>query len=262
MVVEDSGREHRARGTGGGQFTGKVGARPSGSVSRPVSVELARVLESAARLQAIVPDATLVGGTAAAYYAGHRFSLDHDHVLPDLAARFEAVLEALEREADFVLNRVTPGKIILGTLGGIETGVRQLIRTRPLEVASVSLRNDATVRVPTEAEILRIKGFLVVKRNQVRDYLDVAALAEHLGIPEAAAALARIDEFYRDDTATAQRAPVRDQLLRQLADPAPADAGVIGQLGAYKGLARRWQDWAEVTGVCRAVASTMLNQVE
>lgn len=55
-------------------------------------------------------------------------SPDHDHVLSDLSQRFDAVLEALEADPEFVLNRVAHGKIILGELGGIETGIRQLTR--------------------------------------------------------------------------------------------------------------------------------------
>ena len=58
--------------------------------------ELVRVLESAARLQEVVPDAVLVGGSAAALWANHRFSYDHDHVLQDLSDRFDTVLEAIE----------------------------------------------------------------------------------------------------------------------------------------------------------------------
>ena len=57
---------------------------------------LARVLASAARLQEVVPDAVLVGGSAAAYYAAHRESFDHDHVLEDLVERYDEVLEAVE----------------------------------------------------------------------------------------------------------------------------------------------------------------------
>jgi hypothetical protein len=39
------------------------------------------VLSSSARLQRILPDAVLVGGTASAIHAEHRFSRDADHVL-------------------------------------------------------------------------------------------------------------------------------------------------------------------------------------
>ena len=79
------------------------------------SPELLAVLESASRLQQMVPDAVLVGGSAAALYAGHRDSYDHDHdrVLADLRDRFDVVLEALESEGEWVTNRVVPGKVIL-----------------------------------------------------------------------------------------------------------------------------------------------------
>jgi hypothetical protein len=41
-----------------------------------------QVLSAAARLQQVLPDAVLVGGTASAIHAQHRFSRDADHVLP------------------------------------------------------------------------------------------------------------------------------------------------------------------------------------
>lgn len=48
-----------------------------------------KVLSSAARLQRIVPEAILVGGTAAALFAKHRFSRDADHVIPDLRTKLD-----------------------------------------------------------------------------------------------------------------------------------------------------------------------------
>jgi hypothetical protein len=219
--------------------------------------ELVRVLQSAAKLQEIVPDAVLVGGAAAALWANHRSSYDHDHVLEDLAERFDAVLEAIEATDGWVTNRVTPGRIILGELGDIESGVRQLIRNEPLDVAEVTLPSGQTLRVPTPDETLRVKGYLIVRRNQVRDYLDVAALSDRFGIPHAAEVFGHIDDYYSD-----QRGPeaqgVATQLARQLADPRPADARTIKQLRQYKGLDARWTDWKNVTGVCRSVAVEMV----
>ncbi|MGA2827835.1 MAG: hypothetical protein ABSF03_17180 [Streptosporangiaceae bacterium] len=218
--------------------------------------DLVRVLESAARLQAVVPDAILVGGSAAALWASHRTSFDHDHVLADLNVRFDTILEAIEATEGWVTNRVTPGKIILGELGDIESGVRQLIRSRPLEVTEVELPSGQKLRVPTPEETLRIKGYLVVRRNQVRDYLDVAALSDRYGIPQSGQVLARIDLYYTD-----QRGPdaqgVATQLARQLADPRPADQRTIRQLDSYKGLDARWATWGTVTGVCRSLAAEM-----
>lgn len=46
------------------------------------STLLAEVLSSAARLQRIVPDEVLVGGTAVALHVGHRESFDHDQTRP------------------------------------------------------------------------------------------------------------------------------------------------------------------------------------
>lgn len=219
--------------------------------------ELVRVLESAARLQAVVPDAVLVDGSAAALWANHRSSHDHDHVLQDLGARFDVVLDAVESTDGWVTNGVTPGKIIPGELGDIESGVRRLIRNRPLEVTEVTLPSGHALRVPAPDEILRIKGYLVVRRNQVRDYLDVAALADRAGIAHAADVLSRIDLYYSD-----QRGPgpegVATQLARQLADPRPADVRTTQQLGQYKDPDARWADWSNVTGVCRAVAVEMV----
>jgi hypothetical protein len=218
--------------------------------------DLVRVLESAALLQAVVPDAVLVGGSAAALWASHRTSFDHDHVLADLSARFDAVLEAIEATDGWVTNRVTPGKIILGELGDIESGVRQLIRTSPLEVTEVKLPSGHKLRVPTADETLRIKGYLIVRRNQVRDYLDVAALSDRYGIPHSGEVLRYIDRYYND-----QRGPdaegVATQLVRQLAEVRPADRRTVSQLSSYKGLDARWTNWENVTGVCRAVATEM-----
>ena len=204
----------------------------------------------------MVPDAVLVGGSAAALYAGHRDSYDHDHVLPDLRERFDVVLEALESEGEWVTNRVVPGKVILGQLGDVEAGVRQMIRTRPLEIVHITLPSGRVLTIPTAAETLRIKGFLIVRRNQTRDYLDVAALADRYGLHEAAGVLARIDDYYVDQHGEGRG--VAAQLARQLADPRPKDSSVTRQLDAYRNLAPRWTNWAEVRSVCQELAAEML----
>lgn len=227
-----------------------------GEFPATASPDLLAVLESASRLQQMVPDAVLVGGSAAALYAGHRDSNDHDHVLADLRERFDVVLEALESEGEWVTNRVVPGKVILGQLGDIEAGVRQMIRTRPLEIARITLPSGRALTIPTAAETLRIKGFLIVRRNQTRDYLDVAALADRYGLHEAAGVLARIDDYYVDQHGEGRG--VAAQLARQLADPRPKDSSVTRQLDAYRNLAPRWTDWAEVRSVCQELAAGML----
>jgi hypothetical protein len=213
------------------------------------------VLEKAALLQELVPGAVLVGGSAAALHAHHRESRDHDHVVADLAERFDSILENLEALGDWSTARVQPGKIILGELGGIETGVRQLLRGRPLESTEVEVRGRRLL-VPSAAEILRIKAWLALQRNQTRDYLDIAALAEGMGLDEAAGVLRGIDDYYAD----VNRRPeaVATQLARQLADPRPRDAEVTAQLASYKALDPRWHEWAAVEAVLADVAQRMV----
>jgi hypothetical protein len=220
------------------------------------SPALLAVLESAARLQELIPDAVLVGGSAAALYAGHRDSFDHDHVLAELAERFDLVLEALESEGEWVTNRVQPGKLILGRLGDIEAGVRQMIRTTPLEIVEVALPSGRRLRAPTAAETLRVKGFLIVRRNRTRDYLDVVALADRLGREDAAPVLAGIDAYYADQHEGGRG--VAAQLARQLADPRPADVSVTRQLASYRNLDERWTDWKTVRAACKELAVAML----
>lgn len=220
------------------------------------SPALLRVLESAARLQELVPDAVRVGGSVAAMYAGHRDSYDHDHVVLNLADRFDAVLDAVESEDGWVTNRLVPGKLILGQIGDIETGVRQLIRKRPLETSEIILPSGLRLTIPTDDETLRIKAFLIVRRNQTRDYLDVAALAERVGPTAAAHTLRRIDDYYADQRGDGDG--VASQVYRQLSDPRPKDTATTRQLTTYKNLAPRWQEWKAVVEMCRAVADAMI----
>jgi len=102
--------------------------------------------------------------------------IDGDHVLSDLRERFDEVLATLEAAAGWSTERVQRPVLILGQLDGVLTGVRQLRRTRPLEIEEV-----AGLRVPTLEEMTRIKAWLLVIRHTVRDYLDTVVLCERLG---------------------------------------------------------------------------------
>lgn len=206
-------------------------------------------------LQELVPGAVLVRGSAAAVHAAHRVSLDYEHVIADLAERFDLILERLEALGDWSMARAQPGKIILGELGGIETGIRQLIRGRPLEVTGVEIEGK-TVVAPTIEEALRIKAWLALSRNQTRDYQDIAALADRMGPEEAAATLRGIDDYYGEINRRPEA--VASQLVRQLADPRPRDADVTTQLASYKALQPRWHDWSAVRSVLGELARRMV----
>ena len=92
--------------------------------------------------------------------------------------------------------------------------VRQLVRRRPLEVEQVMV-GGRPLRVPTLEEILRIKAWLVLRRNATRDHLDVVALADRLGLSEAAGVILGMDDYYEDQVGPGGRR-VATQLARQL----------------------------------------------
>lgn len=225
------------------------------------SVNLEAVLASAARLQEIVPDAVLVGGSAAALYAGHRESFDHYHVLADLVDRYADVVEAVEASDGWVtsVRASSPPVTLLGSLDGIEAGLRQLRRTRPLEVEDMMV-GERSLRVPTVEECLRIKAYLVVQRNQTRDYLDVVALVARLGVAEAVEVLRGMDTYYSDRSGESDS--VLTALVQRLSEPAPRDTRVTRQLSRYKGLESRWHDWSTIVGACHGLADSIMDTVE
>jgi len=214
-----------------------------------------QVLSSAAHLQRILPDAVLVGGTAAAIYAEHRFSNDADHVLTDLRQRFDQVLAELESVAGWKTARIRPPVQILGSLDGIDTGVRQLIRDQPLETTEIE-RFGQLLTVPTLPEILRIKAVLILKRNATRDYLDFAALADHMGNERLLLALRSFDTLYPQPNGES----ALQQLQIQLASPLPYDLDLVN-LAEYKHLAPKWHDWSAVQSVCAACATLIFDKI-
>ena len=198
--------------------------------------EWERLLAAERHLQMLVPGSVLVGGTAAALHAGHRRSLDGDHVVADLRDRFDEVLRALEAAAGWQTSRVQRPVAILGRLDGIMTGIRQLRRTRPLETEEIG-----GLRVPTLAEMARIKAWLLATRHTVRDYLDAVVLLERLGEAGAEKAFSSFDAVYAQPTGASALAEVVERLARA----APSDAPQV-DLNTYKALVAPWNDWDHV----------------
>ena len=149
--------------------------------------------------------------------------------------------------------RVRRPVLILGSLDGIETGVRQLVREEPLETTEVETAGGR-VTLPTREEMLRIKGVLILKRNATRDYLDFCALADSLGESGILRALSPFDSLYPQPNGQS----AVQQLQAQLANPLPYDLDDT-DLAQYKNLVPRWQDWNNVRSTCAAAAVLLLD---
>lgn len=174
---------------------------------------------------------------------------------PDLGDRFDEILAQLESVSGWKTARVQRPVQILGSLDGIETGVRQLIREEPLETTTIDFKGHA-ITLPTEREILRIKGALILKRNATRDYLDFVALADHMGSDETAGALCPFDRLYPQPNG---ESPLQ-QLQVQLSNPLPYDLDKM-ELSQYRNLAGRWHDWDVVKRACAHLATVVFDRV-
>lgn len=225
------------------------------STSSNALPEWEQVLSAAAHLQDLLPAAVLVGGTAAATHAGHRLSRDADHVLPDLRSQFDQILAQLESVAGWKTARINRPVQILGSLDGIETGVRQLIRQEPLETMTIEVMGHK-ITLPTPTEMLRIKGALILKRNATRDYLDFVALADQLGNVGTLDALVNLDDLYPQPNGES----ALQQLQIQLSNPLPYDLDATN-LKEYKNLRAQWQDWSQVKKVCQQVAMRLFDNI-
>lgn len=213
--------------------------------------EWEQLISAAAEFQKLIPGCVLVGGSATAIYAGHRLSIDTDHVLEDLPDRFESLLEFLEKHKDWKTKRIRPPKLILGNFMGVETGLRQLIRLRPLETQWMEYRGKR-LKIPTKPEMFRIKGWLILFRNATRDYIDFAAIFRTLREEKSIEALKDFDTYYQDVYQGNDSSPLT-QLVRQLSEPKPYDLDEI-DISSYKGIVPPLDRWENISAVCNQVS--------
>lgn len=127
------------------------------------------------------------------------------------------------------------------------TGIRQLRRVRPLETEEID-----GLRVPTLAEMARIKAWLLATRATTRDYLDVVVLFERLGQEGVRQALRSLDDLYPQPGG----ASVLSEVTERLGAAQPVDAADV-DLATYRGLRPPWNDWGFVAEHGRRWAQTL-----
>jgi len=206
-----------------------------------------KLIEAAANFQKLLAGSVMIGGSAVALHLKHRYSFDADHILSDLKENYEEVLDFLEGRDDWETARINPPKLILGNFQGVETGVRQLRRNRPLETEQIHIKGKSLI-IPTLPEMIRTKGWMIISRNATRDYIDFAAIAKHVGIKDTAKALSNFNDFYSDLIRGSQASPIV-QLIRQLAEPKPGDLEQI-DLSLYKGIQPPFDSWDFIEKIC------------
>jgi uncharacterized membrane protein YdfJ with MMPL/SSD domain len=147
--------------------------------------------------------------------------------------RLSVALDALETEA--------------------ETDRPPVERNSPMETTNVQLPTGDRLSIPTGAETLRLKSYLIMCRNSTKDFAEFADLVDSMETQTAAVVLAGMDRYYCGEPSRKQW--VATQLVRRLADPHPSDEFDIPMSGPEAEV-----DWAKVRERCLSVAVAMLEE--
>ncbi|OBI14151.1 hypothetical protein A5714_14255 [Mycobacterium sp. E2462] len=126
-------------------------------------------------------------------------------------------------------------------------------RSSPVETTHVQLPTGDRLQVPTGAEALRLKGYLIMSRNTRRDYAEFADMVESVEPETAAVVLAGMDRYYCCQSP--RRQWIASQLVRRLADPNPCDLDETAGSDADA-----HSDWEEIRQRCLSVAVAMLEE--
>jgi RND superfamily putative drug exporter len=247
--------------------------------------DLRIVLKSAARLKSLVPDAITVADPLAFTGCGRNGQLrgrigggDDDAGTRQLvvvgtatgtnghsvARKFVGGLShrnGTGRAAPRAVRAVHPVTLWRGRLSvaldALETEAEsdqpQFERRSPVETTHVQLPTGDRLQIPTGAETLRLKGYLIMSRNSSRDYADFAELVDTMEAETAAVVLGGMDRYYSGQSP--RRQWIATQLVRRLADPHPSDLDDDGWPGPDAKA-----DWDVVRQRCLSVAVAMLEE--
>ncbi|MGH3675426.1 MAG: MMPL family transporter [Mycobacterium sp.] len=213
--------------------------------------DIRMVVKSAAKLRSLAPHTITVadplafsGCVTGAPVNGHVNGNGHSngktlrtlrpvHPVTMWRGRLSVALDALETEADIDRAPVE--------------------RSSPMETTNVQLPTGDRLQVPTGAETLRLKSYLIMCRNSTRDFTEFADLVDSMETQTAAVVLSGMDRYYCGERSRKQW--VATQLVRRLADPHPSDEFDIPMSGP-----EAEADWAAVRERCLSVAVAMLEE--
>lgn len=236
------------------------------SALAPPPADMRVVVRNAARLRELAPETVSVVDPLAFSGCGSAPCADGGDPASGPPARLAATIGgALDRRRpraaggprSSALRQVHPVTMWRGRLAvaldALETDAAVRRRT-PVETTNVQLPTGDRLQIPTAAETLRMKGFLVLCRNTRTDFAELADLADAVGVTNAAATLARIDGYY--SAGRRERLWIATQLVRRLADPIPSEAADDDRWSGPEADAR----WDEVRQRCLSLAVAIMEE--
>jgi|GEM_PF-6388602 len=210
------------------------------------------ILDAVLAVQALLPAATMIGGSAVTVHTGHRLSGDADLVLRDLARDWRQVRGDLEDLAEWITDYPKIPTNLMGRYGETRVSVRKLNRIRDIELAEVEYRGR-TLRIAAPDELVRMKALAMLARNFTRDYVDLVAL--DMGLREvgrsAAAAISTFDDYYHEHKSAGSLAR---EVLTALAEPRPREEDPQAALDELAALRDDLRDWEQIRLRCQQMA--------
>ncbi|MCV6962787.1 hypothetical protein BST27_03550 [Mycobacterium intermedium] len=240
----------------------------------PPSADVRMVIKSAARLKTLAPDAICVSDPLAFTGCGRTRPEAEEAASDELvlasADRTEArrsvgqaYRTGIGRAKSWSERPVHPVTVWRGRLSvaldALQTSAATrstFARSSPVETTNVQLPTGDRLSIPTCAEALRLKGYLIMSRNSRRDYAELADMVDAVEPETAAAVLGHMDRYYccQPPGSRATRQWMATQLVRRLADPCPSD------LDAGEAEPEDRANWELVRRRCLAVAVAMLEE--
>jgi len=212
---------------------------------------MSAIRDAQRRIEDLFPECNLHGNSADELCRRHRFLEDPDSLLSDLIRSYNATLARLEEISGWKTGEKKPPILVLENFRGVDIGIGQLRRVMPLETEAMH-----GIRVPVIGEMLRIKAWMVLTGNAMRDYIGFTALFTEVGDSGFAEALGRFDSFYPQ---AEDAEPSALQLVRMLCEPMPYDLNDDG-LAQYDQLSSPLTSWRSISARC-ATASGILFDV-
>jgi RND superfamily putative drug exporter len=226
----------------------------------PPPADLRMVVKAAAQLRAMAPDAVCVADPLALRGCGPRTPVGSRPAagvaLLDrrLGRAARAPRSAPRHASTRPVHPVTMwrGRLAVA-LDALQTDAA-VARLHPVETTTVQLPSGDRLQIPTGAETLRLKSYLVLCRNNRSDYVELAGLADAVDLRHAARVLAVIDQYY--SSGHPERRWIATQLVRRLADPRPSDL-YSESVGGDDGSPAEWE---YVRQRCLALAVAILEE--
>lgn len=202
-----------------------------------LNTDLRVVIKSAAKLKHLAPDAICVTDPLTFTGCGRNNKAPKTtHPVTMWRERLSVAIDALETNA-----------------ARTEAIRPQYRRRNPIETINIQLPTGDRLLIPTGAETLRLKGYLIMCRNSRRDYAEFVDIIDTVELETAVMVLASMDKYYCGQPPRCQG--MATQLIHRLSDPHPSDFDDEDDSAPNVKA-----NWEEIRQRCLSTAVTMLEE--